>query len=48
MVPTHAMEVCFVGVKEVDDVPHRLGHANADVERVDDGLSEVFFHSRAT
>jgi hypothetical protein len=39
------VKVCLVGSLEIEHVSHRLGHADAEVERVYDRLTEVFFHS---
>ena len=42
------MEISLGSRVKVDDVPHRLGRADTDVECVDDGLSEIFFHGCAS
>ena len=38
---TNAVQIPLVRAAEVQDVPDGLGQADADVERVDHGLSEV-------
>ena len=38
---TQLVQLPLVGPLEVEHVPHRLGHADAHVERVDDRLPEV-------
>lgn len=42
------MEISLGCRVKVDDVPHRLGRTDADVERINDGLSEIFFHGCAS
>jgi hypothetical protein len=42
------MEISLGSSVKIDDVPHGFSRANADIESVDDGLPEVFFHSCAS